>query len=147
MKINIKRSSPEIWIRIRFLEINGSPSLDLTVQGISSPNNYKKQWTQYMYTAIFIAVFNSIVQGQYQITGGTGFRAKIDLTGVEMKSSIFQVWLGSSFYKPVFLDTLNFRFQIKLERMVFKELIQVLISPIRHPTRTTRAPGKDFLYG
>ena len=27
MKINIESSSPEIWIRIHFLEINGSPSL------------------------------------------------------------------------------------------------------------------------
>jgi len=63
-----------------------------------------------MYTTILIAVFNSIVHGQYQLTGGTGFRAKIDLTGVEMKSSIFQVWLSSSFYKPVFLDILIFRF-------------------------------------
>ena len=27
MKINIESSPPEIWIRIRFLEINGSPSL------------------------------------------------------------------------------------------------------------------------
>jgi len=65
----------------------------------------------------------------------------IDLTGVEMKSSIFQVWLGLCFYKPFFLDILIFRFQVKLER------IQVLISQIRHPAKTTRAPGKDFLYG
>jgi len=36
-----------------------------------------------MYTTINIAVFNSIVHGQYQITGGTGFQAKIDLTGVD----------------------------------------------------------------
>jgi hypothetical protein len=27
IKINIESSPPEIWIRIRFLEINGSPSL------------------------------------------------------------------------------------------------------------------------
>ena len=27
MKINIESSPPEIWIKIRFLEINGSPSL------------------------------------------------------------------------------------------------------------------------
>ena len=27
VKINIESSPPEIWIRIRFLEINGSPSL------------------------------------------------------------------------------------------------------------------------
>jgi len=61
-----------------------------------------------------------------------------------MKSSIFQVWLGSSFYKPVYLDTLIFRFQKKLERKIFIDLIQVLISPIRHPAKTTRAPGKDL---
>ena len=27
MKINVESSPPEIWIRIRFPEINGSPSL------------------------------------------------------------------------------------------------------------------------
>ena len=32
MKINIESSLPEIWIRNRFLEINGSPSLFRTVQ-------------------------------------------------------------------------------------------------------------------
>ena len=31
MKINIKSNPPEIWIRIRFLEINGSPSLSITL--------------------------------------------------------------------------------------------------------------------
>ena len=31
MKINIELSPPEIWIRIRFLEINGSPSLVSTL--------------------------------------------------------------------------------------------------------------------
>ena len=29
-KINIESSPPEIWIRIHFLEINGSPSLLIT---------------------------------------------------------------------------------------------------------------------
>ena len=29
MKINIESSPPEIWIMIRFLEINGSPSLQI----------------------------------------------------------------------------------------------------------------------
>jgi len=95
-----------------------------------------------MYTTINIAVFNSIVHGQYQITGGTGFRAKIDLTGVEIKSSIFQVWLGSGF-----TGYSDFRFQMKLESLILLNLIQVLIIQIRHPAKTTRAPGKDFLYG
>ena len=31
MKINIESSPPEIWIRIRFLEIYGSPSLVIIV--------------------------------------------------------------------------------------------------------------------
>ena len=43
MKINIKSSPPEIWIRTRFLEINGSPSL-VTKQAQESiyiEGNYK----------------------------------------------------------------------------------------------------------
>ena len=35
MKINIESSPPEIWIRIRFLEISGSPSLYEQSMGIS----------------------------------------------------------------------------------------------------------------
>ena len=36
MKINIESSPPEIWIRIRFLEINGSPSLVYSIYDIFS---------------------------------------------------------------------------------------------------------------
>ena len=31
MKINIKSSLPEIWIKVRFLNVSGSPSLVITI--------------------------------------------------------------------------------------------------------------------
>ena len=40
LKINIESSPPEIWIRIRFLEINGSPSLHSGPDSRFLSNNY-----------------------------------------------------------------------------------------------------------
>jgi len=51
-----------------------------------------------MYTTINIAVFNSIVHGQYQITGKAGFRAKIDLTGVKNEILYFPGMARFRFY-------------------------------------------------
>ena len=37
MKINVESGPPEIWMRIRFLEISGSPSLEFVYQKSEIP--------------------------------------------------------------------------------------------------------------
>ena len=46
MKINIESSPLETWIRIRFLEINGSPSLELK-HALAQSHRYKQIPSKY----------------------------------------------------------------------------------------------------